>query len=129
MIQKHFGFTDIPFARSAPPQKLLQTERLTRAVGRLRYVVQKRSIGILAGPAGSGKTTVVRVLAADLADHRCRFHYILQGSNSSADLIRAIAWELGIEAFRACVVARKLKAELTQRLRIESSLSMPLSSW
>lgn len=117
MIQKHFGFTDIPFARAAPTETLLKTERLTRARNRLQFVVRKHGIGVLVGPAGAGKTTVARVLAAELSDHRCVFIYILCAVSSPADLLRTIAWRLGIEGYRIGVIVQKLKAELLQRVQ------------
>jgi general secretion pathway protein A len=108
-----------PFEPSADRDGFYSSETHEAALLKLRYAVEnRRGAVVLAGPAGVGKTTLVRLFRSELAEsYRPQVHLVFP-QMSSRDLLVYLAEELGAPA----AAAPRHTIEESVR-RIESTLS------
>lgn len=90
-FQSHFGFHTLPCTREVPVDKLFRLPFLTEGVDALVTAVTRRQSTSVIGPAGSGKTSVQRLLRSRLPEARFRVHYVKVTDLSKRDLCREIA--------------------------------------
>jgi len=91
-FQSHFGFqTALPFTREIPVDKHFRLPFLGEGVDALVSAVNKRQSAGAIGPAGSGKTSLIRLLRSRLPEARYRTHYVKVTDLSKRDLCREIA--------------------------------------
>src|SRR5688572_20423886 len=70
MYQQFYGFSEAPFELTADTKYLFLTKRQREALSNLQYgLLSSRSLTLLIGEAGTGKTTLLR---AALDSERCR---------------------------------------------------------
>ncbi|MCU0293800.1 MAG: AAA family ATPase [Thermoanaerobaculaceae bacterium] len=89
--RSHFGLTETPFTREIAVADRWPCTHLDEARDDLARVVDQRQSGALVGPAGSGKTALLRALVEDLPEARYRVHYVKVTSLSKRDMTREIA--------------------------------------
>ncbi len=70
MYESYYGFTKTPFTKDISPSQLFNHNQHEEALARLSYVVKERSIGVLTGEVGSGKSVALRSMAASLDESR-----------------------------------------------------------
>ena len=101
MYTAFYGLRELPFDLSPNPKYLLMTPRHREALANLQYGISSRkSITLLLGEAGTGKTTLVR---AALESDACRGARILHLNNPALkrnEFIEFLArgFDLGAEA-------------------------------
>ena len=101
MYTAFYGLRELPFDLSPNPKYLLMTPRHREALANLQYGISSRkSITLLLGEAGTGKTTLVR---AALESDACRGARILHLNNPALkrnEFIEFLArgFDLGVEA-------------------------------
>src|SRR5437660_1020856 len=70
MYETFYGLSELPFELTANPKYLFLTARQREALSILQYgITSAKSITVLIGEAGTGKTTLIR---AALESERCR---------------------------------------------------------
>lgn len=90
-FQSHFGFTSPPLTREIPVEKQFRLPFLTEGLDALSAAVGQRQSSAAIGPAGSGKTSLVRWLRSRLPEARFRVHYVKVTDLSKRDLCRELA--------------------------------------
>ena len=65
-LQAHYGFTRMPFGRDLAPGMLHRHASHNEAVARISWCISERSIGVVTGEVGAGKTVSVRTVLASL---------------------------------------------------------------
>ena len=114
MYQNFYGLSELPFELTANPKYLFLTGRQREALSILQYgLLAEKSLTVLIGEAGTGKTTLIR---AALESERCRHVRCLYLNNPALrrdDFIRLLAlrFELGPKVGRS-------KALLLERLEL-----------
>jgi len=68
--QEKWGWQATPFRRDVEGAALFETSGHTEAMARLQFVIAQRSMGLLTGEVGSGKSTLIRRLLTGL-DEMC----------------------------------------------------------
>ena len=63
-IQSFYGFTKMPFGRDIAPGQLHRHHGHAEAVARLTWAITTRSVAVLTGEVGAGKTEAVRAALA-----------------------------------------------------------------
>jgi len=73
-LQAHYGFDRMPFGRDLAPGKLHRHASHNEAVARIGWCIAERSIGVVTGEVGAGKTVAIRaaLAALDPARHPIR---------------------------------------------------------
>lgn len=92
----HFGLRRTPFTRELPIAETFTHPDRDELVEALVRVVDQRMSAALIGPAGLGKTVVMRELMRRLPDVRYRVHYVNVTSLSKRDMCREIARTLDL---------------------------------
>ena len=75
-LQAHYGFTRMPFGRDLAPGMLHRHASHNEAVARIAWCISERSIGVVTGEVGAGKTVSVRTVLASLDPSRNTVIYI-----------------------------------------------------
>ncbi|MFF3404492.1 ExeA family protein [Streptomyces sp. NPDC002659] len=65
-LQARYGFSKMPFGRDLAPGMLHRHQSHNEAVARITWCVTERSIGVVTGEVGAGKTVSVRTALAGL---------------------------------------------------------------
>lgn len=67
MYTQHFGLTESPFTNTLDPHWFYESAAHEEAIARLLYLVeQHRRCGVLVGPAGTGKSLVLKLLSSQV---------------------------------------------------------------
>jgi type II secretory pathway predicted ATPase ExeA len=75
-LQAHYGFTRMPFGRDLAPGMLHRHASHNEAVARIHWCITERSIGVVTGEVGAGKTVSVRTVIAGLDTSRHTVIYL-----------------------------------------------------
>lgn len=96
-LTEYFGFTREPFTKEIGAADLYQSNQYQELIARLTYVVQSRTIGLVTGEVGSGKSTAVRSMASMLDQSRYSFIYISNSTLNPKSFYRDFLMEFGVE--------------------------------
>ena len=114
-LRGRFGLHTMPFTREIRVDHLLTQPQFVEALDGLEGAVHKRMGAAVIAPAGTGKTTVVRVLVSRLPEARYRTHYVKVTGLSKRDMCREIAQVMGVQpsgAYNALV--RRIQAKVLE---------------
>jgi len=75
-LQAHYGFTRMPFGRDLAPGMLHRHAAHNEAVARITWCITERSIGVVTGEVGAGKTVSVRTALSGLDPSRHTIIYL-----------------------------------------------------
>jgi general secretion pathway protein A len=96
--ERYYGLSEPPFELTADPKFLFLTKRQREALSNLQYgLASARSLTLLIGEAGTGKTTLIR---AALESERCRHVRCIYLNNPvlrTDDFIRLLALKFGLD--------------------------------
>jgi type II secretory pathway predicted ATPase ExeA len=118
MYQSFYGLSELPFELTANPKYLFLTARQREALSVLQYgLLSAKSLTVLIGEAGTGKTTLIR---AALESERCRHVRCIYLNNPALridDFIRLLAlkFDLGPESGSKALLLERLEPLLRER--------------
>ena len=92
----HFGLRKTPFTREVAVKELFPHPQRKEVLRNLLRAANERMSSGLEGPAGSGKTTVIREFCEQLPEARFRVHYLKVPGLSKRDMAREIAKSLAL---------------------------------
>lgn len=115
MYLEHFGLTRHPFAKTIAPDELFPSAAAPEIDARLDHWLDLRSIALITGEPGSGKTTLCRKFADKLHPGLHRVFYIHHSTGNPTDLYKLIAWELRINVERnRAALFRSIRNEISR---------------
>jgi len=119
MYQRFYGLTQLPFELTPNPKFLFLTRRHREALSNLHYAVRSgKSLTVLLGEAGTGKTTLLRAVLESEEYSHIRWVSLNNPILSRADFIRTLAARFALGPDAATSKARFLEAfERTLRER------------
>src|SRR5690349_24280970 len=65
-MQQHFGFTTMPFGCDLAPAMLHRHSAHTQAAARITWTITEKTLGVITGEVGTGKTVAVRAALSAL---------------------------------------------------------------
>ena len=89
-IQNFFGFTQEPFPTDLPVKELYPLPGLKALLARFDYAVATRSITVITGDVGTGKSTSLRYAVSRLHPSEYRVLELVATSGSLLELYRQI---------------------------------------
>lgn len=119
-----YGLTRPPFSKDLPPSEMIQTDQFQEILLGLKAAIEGRTSAVLTGDSGSGKTCLIRALAADLPEGRYRLHYTANATVNRRDFYRQISVGMGLEphssfaALYACVSQHIRDLATQHKLRV-----------
>lgn len=119
-LESHFGFQTLPYTREISTRDRFSHSDLDGAAEALVRTAEKRMSGALLGPAGCGKTYVLRRVKDELPEARYRTHYVKVTSLSKRDMCREICAALGTDpAGSYPMLVRRMQEYLQRTLQAE----------
>ena len=98
MYCKHFGLNELPFSMTPNPRFVYKNAVAEEVLSKLRYGIEaKKGFFVLTGEAGTGKTTLLRLLMRSFPDS-VAYAYIFNPRLKFSALLRALLNDLGIPA-------------------------------
>lgn len=94
-LTSRFGFHQTPFTREIRVEDLLRLPDFDVALRALERTVDNRMSAVIIAPAGTGKSVLLRALAARLPDARYRVHYVKVTDLGKREMCREIATAAG----------------------------------
>ncbi len=95
-ILRHFGFDYHPFEREIASDHLFESASFNEALARLLYSCQKRTLSVLTGEIGAGKSTVLRMLESRLDKNHFLFLYIADSQLTPRNFYIGVLGALGL---------------------------------
>jgi len=75
-IQQHFGFTQLPFGRDLAPAMLHRHAAHAQAAARITWTITEKTLGVITGEVGTGKTVAARAALPGLDPTRHTVIYL-----------------------------------------------------
>jgi type II secretory pathway predicted ATPase ExeA len=94
-LQGHWGFTRTPFGRDLAPGMLHRHAAHNEAIARISWCITERSIGVVTGEVGAGKTVAIRAATASLDTSRHLVIYLPNPSVGVRGMLHHIVAALG----------------------------------
>lgn len=117
-LRAFFGLKALPFLKPLAPEDCLTTPAMTQALDRLRYLTDRRGIGVVFGGPGTGKSTLLRSFITSLAKTTYAVAYLNHTTCGTLDLYRQIARAFDLTPrFHRADLARELKLRLEKLSR------------
>lgn len=117
-LRSTFGLKRIPFSKDLEPNELFVTDFFTQSLDRLRYLVDRRGIGVVFGAPGTGKSTLLRAFLGALGKATYSVCYVSHSTCAVLDLFREIARGFAIEPrHRKADVIREVKDRIIKLSR------------
>jgi type II secretory pathway predicted ATPase ExeA len=91
-----FRFVTEPFTRELKVDQRFKVDFIENEIKKLKEIVDARQSAAIVGPAGSGKTVIVRALTTSLPEARYRVIYLKLASLGARDMCRQVALGLGL---------------------------------
>jgi type II secretory pathway predicted ATPase ExeA len=122
-LQAHYGFTRVPFGRDLAPCMLHRHNGHAEAVARIAWCVDQRTLGVVTGEVGAGKTVAVRAALSSLDTSRHSVIYLPNPAVGARGIHHAIVTALGgVPRFHHATLipqaAGHLAAEIAERGRL-----------
>lgn len=95
-VRSHFAFTTTPFTCEIQSNQGYRLDFFDEAITGLRQTVENRMSAALIGPAGTGKTFILRTLREHLPEARYKVRYIKVTDLGKRDMCRELAAAVGI---------------------------------
>jgi type II secretory pathway predicted ATPase ExeA len=73
MFETFYNFTNTPFSRTIPTDKLYRGNDSDELIERLKYAAKRQLFAVVLGDCGTGKTTTLRRFCDEIRDAKCVF--------------------------------------------------------
>lgn len=95
MFLDHFKMTAHPFCERPDRDQLLNDDRMAQGRARLDYLAAQGTLGLLIGPTGVGKSSLLRLWIESLSPHQYQPVYLHLTHVEASALLRLIVTALG----------------------------------
>jgi len=96
MIEEYYGFTNTPFARYLPTDKLYRGNNSGELLERLMYTAERQLFAVLTGDCGVGKTTLLRRLTDELKASEFVCMYLSDSKLTPRYFYKGLLEQLGV---------------------------------
>jgi len=125
-LKAFFGFTRHPFPPSCAPEPLYRPASIDAAIEQAKNALGSRLSVLVTAPPGLGKSSFLRMLAAELNPRDLRAARLTAQGVGPMELVRKLAEELGIETSSRREQSVKMLAAGLKRLAASGPLPVAL---
>jgi type II secretory pathway predicted ATPase ExeA len=97
MFEEYYGFTQAPFGRAIPTDKLYRGNDSDELIERLKWAAKRQMFAVMTGASGTGKTTAIRRLSDELQSSQYRVLYLSDSKLTPVTFYKSILKQLGFE--------------------------------
>ncbi len=113
MYEAFFELENTPFTRDIPADRLYRSAKIDDAIGRLKYVADRRNFAVVTAEPGCGKSTLIRLLKHDLPKDRYMVLYLSDSKLTPRWMYSGLLDQMGLEShFYRGDSKRKLQKEI-----------------
>src|SRR5512142_2076294 len=94
-LRNHYGFTRQPFGKNLAPGMLHQHTAHGEATARITWCIGERSLGVITGEVGAGKTVAARAAIAALDQTRHTLIYLPDPTTGTRGIHHHLVTALG----------------------------------
>lgn len=94
MFTNFFNMTSQPFTERLGVEKIIKDEQMTHSLAKLQYMLQQGDIALIYGPAGVGKSTLIKLFLANLPPNQYLPLYINFTHLKTSSLLTLIVTQL-----------------------------------
>ena len=98
MFEDFYGFTQTPFSRAIPTDKLYRGNDSDELIERLKWAAKRQLFAVMIGASGTGKTTNLRRLQDELHGSQYRVIYLSDSKLTPVTFYKGILKQLGFDA-------------------------------
>jgi len=98
VFEDFYGFTQTPFSRTIPTDKLYRGNDSDELIERLKYAARRQLFAVMTGDSGTGKTTTLRRFHDELTNSQFRVLYLSDSKMTPRTFYKGILEQLGFEA-------------------------------
>jgi type II secretory pathway predicted ATPase ExeA len=98
MFEAFYGFTQTPFSRTIPTDKLYRGNDSDELIERLKYAAKRQLFAVMTGDSGTGKTTTLRRFHDELQNSQYQVLYLSDSRMTPLAFYKGILKQLGFEA-------------------------------
>jgi len=98
MFEDFYGFTQTPFSRTIPTDKLYRGNDSDELIERLKYAAKRQLFAVMTGDSGTGKTTTLRRFHDELQNAQYQVMYLSDSKMTPRTFYKSILEQLGFEA-------------------------------
>jgi len=95
MFTQHFKMAHRPFCERPPVEHLLRDDRIAQGLARLEYLLHQETLGLLTGPTGVGKSSLIKLFLQSISRNRYRPVYLHLTHLSTSGFLKLIVQQLG----------------------------------
>ena len=113
MFEDFYGFTQTPFSRTIPTDKLYRGNDSDELIERLKWAAEGQLFAIMTGDSGTGKSTTLRRFRDELENSQYKVLYVSDSKMTPRTFYKSILEQLGFEAkFMRSEAKRQLHREI-----------------
>jgi len=98
MFEAFYSFTNTPFSRTIPTDKLYKGNDSDELIERLKYAAGRQLFAVLLGECGTGKTTTLRRFCDEIRDSKQLPLYLSDSKLTPRTFYKSLLEQLGFEA-------------------------------
>jgi type II secretory pathway predicted ATPase ExeA len=98
MFEAFYEFTQTPFSRTIPTDKLYRGNDSDELIERLKYAAKRQLFAIMTGDSGTGKTTTLRRFHDELQNSQYQVLYLSDSKMTPLAFYKGILKQLGFDA-------------------------------
>lgn len=124
-IRHFFGLKSEPFPQDIPVKKLFMLPGLLPLEKRIQFMLNLRSISLITGEVGSGKSTSLRYVSSKLHPSKYKIIHVVGGRYGMMEFLRTILYHFGLENY-SYQISHLIKLVREQLMEIAGRKEIPL---
>jgi len=121
VFEDFYGFTQTPFSRTIPTDKLYRGNDSEELIERLKWAAKRQLFAVMTGDSGTGKTTTLRCFHDELQNLPYRVLYLSDSKMTPLTFYKSILKQLGFES-------KHIRAEAKRQLHKEIEIMKGVQS-
>lgn len=124
-LRHFFALKKEPFPQDIPVKEIFMLPGLLSLEKRIEFMIELRSISLITGEVGSGKSTSLRYVSSKLHPSKYKIIHVVGGHYGMMEFLRTILYQFGI-SIHSYQISLIIKSVREQLLEIAGRKEIPL---